>query len=172
MIEAIETHLGRWMQEHTTGFTRRALGLIFLWFGMLKFCPGLCDVELLAARTMTLLTFHIFTPQSCIRLLALWECVMGAVLLFAPSNKRWGLAALKLCVLGLLAHLAGTFLPMVLFPAETWKTFPFAPTLAGQYILKNVVLAAAACAVGANLSRQPVRLQVLPFRGKTQQRSA
>jgi len=42
-------------------------------------------------------------------------------------------------------------MPLVLFPAETWKTFPTVPTLEGQYILKNMVLVTAAIVIGATV---------------------
>lgn len=149
MFSLLEARANHWIDRHTSGFLRRGLGLIFLWFGLLKFCPGLCDVELLAQQTLMLLTLHIFTPQQCIRLLAVWECAMGAILLVTPERTPWGRALLRACAISLALHLCGTFLPLVLFPSETWKAFPYAPTLTGQYILKNVVLMGAALAVYA-----------------------
>ena len=55
----------------------------------------------------------------------------------------------------------GTATPLVLFPNETWTQFPIAPTLEGQYILKNVVLVTAGIVLGATvrggeLSPEPV----------------
>ena len=43
------------------------------------------------------------------------------------------------------------FLPLILFPGETFTVFPVAPTLEGQYIIKNVVLVGAAIVVGATV---------------------
>ena len=43
----------------------------------------------------------------------------------------------------LFLQLPGTFLPLLFFPSETWKRIPYAPTLEGQYILKNLVLISA-----------------------------
>ena len=86
---------------------------------------------------------------------------MGLTLLLAPRNQRWGAIALKLCVVSLLLHLAGTFLPLVLFPRRTWKHMPFAPTLAGQYILKNIVLMSAAVSVAANAAARPMPLRLV-----------
>ncbi len=37
----------------------------------------------------------------------------------------------------------GTFSPIVVLPELAFKIFPFAPTMEGQYILKNVVFVAA-----------------------------
>ena len=45
----------------------------------------------------------------------------------------------------------GTVTPLVLFPNETWTRFPIAPTLEGQYILKNIVLVTAAIVIGATV---------------------
>jgi hypothetical protein len=45
----------------------------------------------------------------------------------------------------------GTLTPLLLFPAETFTVFPIAPTLEGQYIIKNVILVAAAMVVGATV---------------------
>jgi hypothetical protein len=42
----------------------------------------------------------------------------------------------------------GTITPLFLFPDETWAVFPVAPTLEGQYIIKNIVLVAAAIVLG------------------------
>jgi hypothetical protein len=55
-------------------------------------------------------------------------------------------------ILFLLAvQMLGTFTPLFLFPSETFTVFPFAPTLEGQYIIKNIVLIGAAMAVGATV---------------------
>ena len=40
-------------------------------------------------------------------------------------------------------HQASTFLPLFMFPEITFKFFPFAPTLEGQYIMKNLISVAA-----------------------------
>ncbi|HRX78991.1 MAG TPA: hypothetical protein P5307_08005, partial [Pirellulaceae bacterium] len=42
-----------------------------------------------------------------------------------------------------LFHQASTFIPLFLFPELTFKIAPFAPTMEGQYILKNLVSVAA-----------------------------
>jgi len=42
----------------------------------------------------------------------------------------------------------GTVTPLFFFPAETFSTWLFAPTLEGQYIIKNVVLLSAGIVLG------------------------
>ena len=122
---------------------RIALGVVFLWFGILKLFPNLSPAELLAARTIEALTFGVVKPDVSLPVLAVWESVIGVGLILG----RWLRGILAL----LAVQMAGTFTPLLLFPGETWTIFPIAPTLEGQYIIKNVVLIAAAMIVGATV---------------------
>jgi uncharacterized membrane protein YkgB len=122
---------------------RISLGIVFLWFGALKFFPGASPAETLAARTIELLTLGAVKPAVSLPVLATWESVIGIGLIIG----RWLRAVLFL----LAAQMLGTLTPLVLFPSETFTTFPFAPSLEGQYIIKNIVLIAAAMVVGATV---------------------
>ncbi len=122
---------------------RLSLGVVFLWFGVLKFFPGLSPAQDLAARTISELTLGVVTPNVAVPLLAGWESLIGLGLL----TGRYLRATLLLLAL----QMAGTLTPLLLFPGETFTAFPYAPTLEGQYIIKNVVLIAAAMVVGATV---------------------
>ncbi|HYN47568.1 MAG TPA: DoxX family protein [Candidatus Nanopelagicales bacterium] len=122
---------------------RIALGLVFLWFGALKFFPGLSPAQDLAARTIEQLSFGLVPPEVALPMLAAWECLIGLGLL----SGRF----LRATLLLLAVQMLGTLTPLLLFPAETFTVFPIAPTLEGQYIIKNVVLVAAAMVVGATV---------------------
>jgi uncharacterized membrane protein YphA (DoxX/SURF4 family) len=122
---------------------RIGLGSVFLWFGALKFFPGYSPAEDLAARTIEAITFGVVGPQISLPVLAAWETVIGIGLL----SGRFLRATLFL----LAVQMVGTLMPLVLFPGETFSRFPLAPTLEGQYIIKNVVLIGAAMVVGATV---------------------
>ena len=122
---------------------RIGLGLIFLWFGMLKFFPGLSPAQDLATRTIERLTLGVVTPDVALPALATWETLIGLGLL----TGRFLRATLLLLALQML----GTVTPLVLFPGEVFSSFPLAPTLEGQYIIKNIVLIGAAMVVGATV---------------------
>lgn len=122
---------------------RLALGLVFLWFGALKFFPGLSPAQDLAARTIEAMSGGFVQPAVSVPVLAAWECLIGLGLL----SGRF----LRATLLLMAVQMAGTFAPLLLFPAETFTHFPYAPTLEGQYIIKNVVLIAAAMTVGATV---------------------
>jgi uncharacterized membrane protein YkgB len=122
---------------------RIALGIVFLWFGVLKFFPNLSPAEVLAGRTIERLTFGAVRSDVALPVLATWESLIGIGLIVG----RW----LRAVLLLLIVQMLGTLTPLVLFPAETFTVFPFAPTLEGQYIIKNIVLIGAAMVVGATV---------------------
>jgi len=122
---------------------RIALGVVFFWFGVLKFFPDLSPAQDLAARTIERLTLGVVGPSLSLPVLATWETLIGLGLL----TGRFLRATLFL----LAVQMIGTFLPLVFFPDETFMRFPFVPTLEGQYIIKNVVLITAAMVVGATV---------------------
>jgi uncharacterized membrane protein YphA (DoxX/SURF4 family) len=122
---------------------RIGLGIVFLWFGLLKFFPGASPAETLAARTIETLSGGAIGRAVSLPVLATWESLIGLGLLAG----RFMRATLFL----LAVQMLGTLTPLVLYPAETFTTFPFAPTLEGQYIIKNVVLIGAAMVVGATV---------------------
>jgi len=131
---------------------RIALGVVFLWFGVLKFFPGLSPAADLAARTIEQLTFGLVTPLVALPALAAWESLIGLGLVTGRFLRA------TLLLLGV--QMLGTMTPLLLFPAETFTVFPIAPTLEGQYIIKNIVLVAAAMVVGATV--RGGRLQAEP----------
>jgi uncharacterized membrane protein YphA (DoxX/SURF4 family) len=122
---------------------RMGLGVVFLWFGVLKFVPGLSPAQDLAARTIQDLTFGAVQPSISLPVLAAWESVIGLGLLSGLF--------LRATLLLLAVQMLGTLTPLVLYPGETFTQFPFAPTLEGQYIIKNVVIIGAAMVVGATV---------------------
>ena len=63
-------------------------------------------------------------------ILAVWEVVIGVCFLF-KRLVRWGVVLLFL-------HMPGTMLPFITLPDEVFVRFPFALSLEGQYIVKNM----------------------------------
>ena len=142
-IDRVDIRITRTLARFAVPVLRIALGIVFLWFGVLKFFPNLSPAELLAARTIENLTFGAVKPDVALPLLATWESLIGLGLIVG----RWLRAVLFL----LAVQMLGTFTPLVLFPSETFTIFPIAPTLEGQYIIKNIVLIGAAMVVGATV---------------------
>ena len=142
-LASVDRAVTHWMAKYGVGILRVALGIVFLWFGFLKYFPGVSSEEEIATRTISALTLGLMPVHVSRVLLATWECAIGLGLL---TNK-----ALRITLLLLFAQMLGTLLPLVLFPAETFARFPAVPTLQGQFIIKNFVLIAAAIVVGATV---------------------
>ena len=142
-FERYDHAITHWMEFHGVSMLRRSLGVVFFWFGVLKFFPGSSPAEALAARTISELSLGMVPASVSVPVLAGWECLVGLGLL-----GGWFMRA----TLALLwAQMIGTVTPLFLFPKETFARIPFEPTMEGQYIIKNIVLVTAAFVVGATV---------------------
>ena len=142
-LERIDVRITNWMARNGLTLLRISLGIVFLWFGFLKFFPGMSPAQDLAGRTIDALTGRRVSPGVAVAVLATWECLIGIGLLIGKL--------LRVVILLLLVQMVGTLAPIVLFPAEVFVRIPFAPTLEGQYIIKNAVLISAAIVLGATV---------------------
>jgi uncharacterized membrane protein YkgB len=142
-IDVIDRRITAWMARHGVTFTRVALGVVFLWFGVIKLVPGWSPAADLATRTISVLTAGAVGPAISLPTLAIWETLIGLGLLTGLF--------LRCTLLLLFLQMPGTLLPLLFFPQETFIAFPHAPTLEGQYIIKNLVLVCAGIVVGATV---------------------
>lgn len=123
---------------------RISIGIIYLWFGGLKFFPGVSPAEDLAKETIHYLTFGLLSPIVSIILLAIWETVIG-ILLIAGLYTRFTIRFVLL-------HMLCTFAPLIFLPAASFTHAPYALTLVGQYILKNIVIISALFVIDSHRS--------------------
>lgn len=138
-----DAFITRWMARWGVWLLRISVGLVFFWFGFLKFFPALSPAEELATRTIETLTFGLVSADVALPVLAGWEVLIGLGLI---SGKF-----MRVTILLLFAQMVGTVTPLFLFPSETFTQFPYAPTLEGQYIIKNMVLVSAGIVIGATV---------------------
>ncbi len=143
--EKIDIAITNWLARHSILVLRISLGIVFFWFGILKLFPGLSPAQDLAGNTMEKLSFGLVHPNISIPLLATWEVLIG-IGLMTGWQMRWVL-------LLLIVQMAGTITPIFLFPSEVFSKIPYAPTLEGQYIIKNLVLIAGAMVIGSTVRK-------------------
>jgi uncharacterized membrane protein YkgB len=122
---------------------RVSLGVVFIWFGALKFSAA-TPVGELVANTLPFLPKAIVVPA-----LGGFEVLLGLGLLVG----RW----LGLVALLMMGHLAGTFLVLVVEPDVAFQNGnPFLLTMTGEFVVKNVVLITAGLVLATwSLGRQP-----------------
>lgn len=148
----------RWMAQHGIKLLRISVGVIFFWFGVLKFFPDLSPAQQLAADTTNVLTFGKVPPAISLLVLAAWECAIGVGLMLGVFMRT--------VLLLLFVQMLGTISPVFIFPEKVFTRIPYAPTIEGQYIIKNLVLISAALVIGATV--RGGRLESEPQRRKVE----
>lgn len=135
------------LARYSMPLLRISLGVIFLGFGVLKFFPDVSPAEDLAQATMSRLTLGIVPESVGIYLVALLETAIGLSLV-TGKFQRIGIALLAMAMVGVLS-------PIIFFPGELFAGPSNAPTLEGQYVIKDLVLLTSSMvvAVGARGGR-------------------
>ena len=152
-LTQLDRGVARWIApRHATltslshNLLRISLGVVFLLFGALKFVPGLSPAEDMAVQAVSGLSFGLIPDWLALLLVATMETAIGITLL----TGRW----LKLGLVLLGGALIGILSPLVLFPGELFSGPFFAPTLAGQYVIKDIILLAAGLVVAVSAYSQ------------------
>ncbi len=117
--------------QNTIRLMRISFGIIFLWYGILKFFPSLSPAEELATKTIDIMFFGLINETISIKLLALLEVGIGLGFLSGYYTK--------FVVAVFLGHMICTFAPLFILPELSFTHAPYAFTLVGQYIVKNIV---------------------------------
>lgn len=118
---------------------RISLGVVFLWFGLLKVFDVSPVSDLVAA------TIYWFDPALVVPALGVFEAFVGGCLVAGRLMR----VALPLLVF----QMAGTFLVLVLLPDVAFRDGnPLLLTVQGEFVIKNLVLMSAALAIGARLA--------------------
>ncbi len=141
----LDLRIASFMQRWGVRLLRWSLAVIFIWFGILK--PlGLSPAEPLVLHTVDWLP--LLGPRQWLALIGWWEVAIGVTFLFRRT--------LRLAIALLALQMVGTFLPLALLPEITFQPgrFPYAPTMEGQYIIKNLLIISAAIAIGGTLRRR------------------
>ncbi len=118
---------------------RISLGVVFLWFGLLK----IFDVSPVSGLVAN--TIYWFDPDVVVPALGVFEVFVGACLVAGRLMR----IALPLLVL----QMAGTFMVLVLLPDVAFRDGnPFLLTVAGEFVVKNLVLLSSALVIGSRLA--------------------
>jgi uncharacterized membrane protein YphA (DoxX/SURF4 family) len=123
------------VNKNAVKLLRISIGIIYFWFGILKFFPGYSPAEELAISTINALTFNYIPSSVNIVLLASWEVIVGILMIFGLFKKP--------TLVLMLIHMVCTFTPMLFFPKLAFNTIPYGFTIVGQYIMKNIIIISA-----------------------------
>ena len=114
-FKKIDESITNWMARAGLKFLRIGLGIVFFWFGILKFFPGLSPAEDLVRSTIYL------DPNTFVPILAAWETLIGLGLITGKF--------MRLTLMLLFLQMPGTALPLIILPDIVWNIFPYGLTL-------------------------------------------
>lgn len=147
-IDRYDRRLVMFMQKWSYAAVRVSLAVVFIWFGILK--PlGLSPAAALVEATVAWLP--LLAPGQWLVVIGWWEVAIGLAFLHP--------ATVRIAIFLLAGQMLGTFLPLIILSDVTFQAGhkPYAPTMEGQYIIKNLVVISAALFIGAGARGQSQR---------------
>ncbi len=140
IVESIDRDAAVLMQKWAIPMLRWAVGLTYLWFGVLKLVGESPVSDLVGKMSFGL-------PRGWfVKLMGVWETALGVAMLLR--------LALRFTLILYFLQLAGTFMVFLSHPREAFrKGNPLLLTERGEFIVKNLVLLAAGVAVGSTARR-------------------
>jgi uncharacterized membrane protein YphA (DoxX/SURF4 family) len=146
-IDTGEATIHRWLMRYSLHTLRISMGAVVLGFGILKYFPGVSPAQDLVLATTHMLSFGLVptvVPSGvAMTLVATLECAIGVLLL----SGWWP----RLAMLLLTTWLAGILSPVLLLPGRIFAGPHHMPTLEGQYVLKDIILVAAAMVIATTV---------------------
>lgn len=136
---SLDSLMIRFTRKYGVALLRIAMGLVYLWFGALKLAPGLSPAESLIRESYRFLPpdlLHLF-----IGFVGVFEVAIGLGFIYGRLPRITNIL--------MILQLGGAFSPLVLRPDLVWTRFPYAFTLEGQYIFKDIILISAGLVIAA-----------------------
>jgi len=142
VIDRVDLVIIPFLRRVAVPLLRISLGIVFVWFGLLKIFE-VSPVAEFVARTVYWVDPDLFVPA-----LGVFEVTLGVLLLLGKMMR------LTLCLF--LAQMVGTFLTFLVLPNVVFQHGnPLLLTVEGEFVVKNLVLIAAGLVVGTTVRRKP-----------------
>lgn len=122
---------------------RISLGLLFVWFGLLKPFGEKTTTSLLAH------TIYFFPPEKVLPLLGWWEVAIGLCLMVKPL--------VRISLFLQFVRIPGTILAFFMHPEVCFVRMPFIPSPEGQYLIKDIVILFAGIAIAGTVYNEQIR---------------
>lgn len=132
-FDDIDHAIAAYFHRHGHRLHRISLGVLFIWFGLLKPLGHKTTTSILAH------TAYWMDPEIMVQILGWWEVAIGLCLILRPL--------VRVAVVLLLIRLPGIVLAFLMHPDVCFINFPFAPTPEGQYLIKDMAIFLATLAI-------------------------
>ncbi|MEX1194161.1 MAG: MauE/DoxX family redox-associated membrane protein [Dehalococcoidia bacterium] len=137
-LEDFDRALTGFLQDHGLTLLRLALGVVYIWFGVLKVVDR-SPVEDLVQDVVFFADGDWVVPA-----MGVWEIIIGFGLIFP--------VALRITLLMMVAQLVGTMSAFFVVPGRCFQDGnPLLLTTTGEFVVKNLVLISAGLAIGATV---------------------
>lgn len=137
-VDAVDLRLARWFDAYGITLLRLAVGIVYIWFGVLKVIDR-SPVEQLVQDVAFFLPGDFVMPA-----MGALEVVIGLGLIFP--------VAMRLTLLVMWAQLIGTLAAFVVVPGDCFQDGnPLLLTATGEFVLKNLVLISAGVVIGSTV---------------------
>ena len=142
-LQSLDAAIHRFLRANAIALLRMSVGLVILAFGVLKFFPGVSPAEGLTMKTTDALSFGLVPGHVAIVVVATLETIIGLLLIAGRF--------LRVAIYLLAGQLVGVLAPLVLFTGRLFAGPHDAPTLEGQYVIKDLIVVAAGLVVASTL---------------------
>ena len=146
-LKALDDRVRRFLGTTGVAALRVSLGVVFIWFGLLK----VLDVSPVAGLVSR--TVYWFDSDIVVPVLGVVEIAVGSLLMV---NR---LVRVALAIFA--GQMVGTFLVFLILPDVVFRDGnPLLLTVEGEFVIKNLVLIAGAMVVGSRV--RPIRVRPSP----------
>lgn len=140
---AFEKKLSLYLKNRSVTLLRWSLGIIYLWFGLLKIFD-ISPMEDLVDNT----THVLLGTTELDVFLGFFETAIG-ICFFVTRFLRLGIFLILL-------QMPATFLPFILNTKDCFTHFPLGLSVEGQFILKNFIIVSVALFLISTLHKEPL----------------
>jgi uncharacterized membrane protein YphA (DoxX/SURF4 family) len=141
-VDRVEARVHEWLVAHSVLLLRLSLGVVFLLFGALKLL-GVSPAANLVEATTAILGLGLVPGPVALVAVGVLECVIGLALISGQAMRP------TMYLLGV--QLVGILSPLVLLAPRLFSGPHNAPTLEGQYVIKDLILVGAALVVATTV---------------------
>jgi putative oxidoreductase len=134
-----------WLERYSVMLLRISMGLVIFGFGVLKYFPGVSPAQSIVLAVNHRLTFGLMPDNVTLVLFATVESLIGLSLITGVG--------LRMIIYPLTVWAVAILSPVVLMPGRLFSGPDHAPTLEGQYVLKDVILLTACLVVASHVRR-------------------
>lgn len=139
-IKNLDKQLINQFDKYSHWIHRISLGFFIAWIGLLK---------LVGYKTNTALIAHSIywgDPETMVQVLGFWELIIGLCFIIKPL--------IRIAIFLLVLRLPGIILAFILKNETCFYHFPLAPTIEGQYLIKDFIMFFAALAIASSLGKK------------------